>query len=108
MRPVWDGAGVTATIWKEPIGHLEQQDGYLEGYASIPEDAQILHVNVQQPDICVWFMTTESASRGRKMPKKFVIVPTGGVVPPDVSVAEYRNTVFMGSLVWHVFAITPF
>jgi len=70
----------------------------VDNFAEIPVGAKILHVNVQGNKLFVWANVNPTQ---KKVPWKFKILGTGMCVPDDEY--DYITTVFMGSLVWHVF-----
>jgi hypothetical protein len=85
------------TIWKFPLSITDQQQ------ISMPEGAEILSVQVQRGQVCLWALVNPNLA---KKPRTIEIFGTGHEV--DDSPRTYIGTVQvhpMGSdLVWHVFS----
>jgi hypothetical protein len=66
---------------------------------NMPAGAQIVHVDAQGDDLCMWAIVDANAEREER---RFTIVGTGHIVPRNgvhVGSALMRG----GSFVWHVF-----
>lgn len=74
------------------------------GTTLLPKDAEVLHVDYQMGNFCVW-VTTDPANQDM-VETKIQIVPTGGEVPAS-GFAEYLGTVLTdgGRFVWHIFKL---
>jgi hypothetical protein len=83
------------TIWKYPFGLADTFS------LSMPEGAEVLHVDVQQPTPCMWVRVDPSASM---QTRTFHVVGTGTPIPPG---AEHLGTWLQPPYVWHLFGGAP-
>ena len=67
---------------------------------SMPKDAEILSVGVQQDDIMIWARVNPDAPM---VDRKIIILGTGHEISEKNASLPFIGTVFMGSLVFHVF-----
>ena len=80
------------TIWKFIIPHLP------ESALELPWGAELLCVQMQGKDICLWAVVDPQAPTERR---RFEIVPTG--IPFEIEEGCYLGTVQQGPYVWHIF-----
>lgn len=71
------------TVWKFVIADPETP-------VVMPEGAEVLHVGEQRGSVCIWALVDPAAP---KVERRFVVAPTGGIVPP------YRGR-FLGSVLY--------
>ena len=84
-------------IWKYTLS------GSYEQIVQLPENAQILTVQVQNDEMCLWAMINPGQSH-RVENRTICIVPTGLVIQ-DTNGLAYISTVQMaqGKMVFHIF-----
>lgn len=88
---------MTKTIWKFELP-CDNNPIVVE----MPKGAEVLSAGVQDDEIVIWALV----SPGRELTqRKFAVFGTGHEVTEDVSAGGLVNTVFMGSLVFHVFEV---
>lgn len=82
------------TIWKQPLVGQGRQE-YL-----LPCTAQIIHVEAQQGNPCIWYLC--DTSEQPKVLRTFLVVATGGEVPDNFT---FLGTALLmdGRFVLHVF-----
>lgn len=86
------------TIWKFPFGITDRQ------YIEMPMGAQILAVQVQGEQPCIWALVESGAQLEHR---DFHVVETGRALP-DYDDLQYRGTLHMfGDRVFHVFELVP-
>lgn len=68
---------------------------------SLPVGAKIVKIAPQKDYICIWAISDENPSISRTE-IKYLILATGDEIPYG---ATYKETVFMGDYVWHVFKL---
>lgn len=95
-------------IWKEPL--VFRQDDYAYGVCSVqlPASAEILSVAEQRGQICVWFSVSKDNAEETWEATTFVLVPTGGDLPPSSGrPLRHLGTVLQdeGMFVWHIFLL---
>lgn len=81
------------TIWKFTLARASLSP------VTMPIGAEILHVGVQENDICFWAKVDPKAKTETRL---FGIYGTGWDIPNDTE-SEYVGTVQQGSFVWHIF-----
>ena len=86
--------GLRKSIWKYPRAMVGEQE------VEVPESAKFLCAAEQGGLPTVW---AEVDIEAKKVPRKFVMVGTGQVVP-NYSMA-YIGTAFVGPFVWHVYVV---
>lgn len=67
---------------------------------AIPADAEVLDVQIQHDDICVWYLTSETPP---PIPQSRTLVIHGTGQLLSLTARKYLGTVQAGSLVWHIF-----
>ncbi len=82
------------TIWKFPLKIVDRQT------VSMPEHAQVLTVQFQDRELCLWAVVSPEA---RPVPRVFEILGTGHPLPEERR--NYLCTAQWGVLVWHVFEL---
>lgn len=68
--------------------------------ADMPAGARILKAGIQNRSICVWALVSPDAPRVSRL---LTVYGTGAPIS-SVDQFDYVDTVFVGPLVWHVFA----
>lgn len=88
-------------IWKYRIDPQPGPPGadYATAEITMPLDAQILHLDLQDGQPTIWARVNTHASVKRK---GFYVVPTG-VDLPEYHLGAYVGTWQKDGLVWHVF-----
>ncbi len=81
-------------IFKYPLEISDKQEVIL------PKGAEILHANVQNESLFIWALIDPGAETIEEI-RDIFIYGTGHPVSPIAK--RYISTVFMGSLVFHVF-----
>lgn len=82
------------TIWKFQLLRTDRPSVFM------PDNAQILHAEMQGGEICIWALVDPEA---RRVQRTFAIVGTGNPFH-DSGAWEHVGTVFDGPFVWHVFS----
>lgn len=80
------------TIWKFPLAVEQRQ------WITVPNDAQVLSIDVQSGIPCLWMMLDPNAPMTARKIRCF---GTGHDV--DASHDQFIGTVLVGSFVWHYF-----
>ncbi len=81
-------------IWKFPLVLTDRQ------VVRMPEGAQILHVDEQNGQICLWAGITEGKDTEDR---EIQIIGTGYPELPDEWVTHLGSVVMQSGYVWHVF-----
>ncbi len=84
------------TIWKFTLDQIN--DGIVQ--IQIPQDARILSAGVQGSGLVVWAAVNLNAPITTR---RLAIHGTGHSVKDSTAMSEFVGTVFVGSLVFHVF-----
>jgi hypothetical protein len=73
---------------------------------SLPEGAEILHVQEQNQTARLWALVDTTA---KLVTRKFSVVGTGAKIPFDLRRAKYIATFSWlgGAFIWHLFELTP-
>jgi len=72
------------------------------GEIEMPTGAEILHVEMQHGNVCMWAKVDPDAALIRR---EFMIEGTGQPPNQRLDDAIHRGTVLSGAMVWHVFEI---
>lgn len=84
------------TVYKQVLSfHTDQQ-------IMLPVGAQILTIEVQHEELCVWYLCDPSK---HVEPWTFRVVGTGISLPDDMNLFTYKGTVQLhgGALIYHTF-----
>jgi hypothetical protein len=86
-------------IWKFPLAIVDEQ------VIGLPKDAEILSVQFQGPQLCLWALLDTEAPKQMRLIR---IIGTGNPAPDDLALWTFLGTVQQGysglpTLVWHVF-----
>lgn len=82
------------TIYKYPLAIVQKNE------LRLPEGARITKIAMQGDQLCLWALGDI-----KRLTEKWIICVYGTGYPIDVSFSvPFIETVFDGSLVWHVFA----
>jgi len=82
------------TIWKSVL--LDSYD-----VIAMPENAQVLCVQMQRGQVCMWYMCDPSQPKVKRL---FRVVGTGHEMSSgNMNEMSYVGTVQHNDLVWHVF-----
>lgn len=68
----------------------------------IPKTALLWNIGVQNGTICLWAQVDTEYMDGERT---FCVVATGQEIPDDCKTSDYRGTVQIGWLVWHVYEV---
>lgn len=94
-------------IWKEQLADFKVSEaGHMVCEARLPVGAEILNVDEQHGQICVWFSAPIGDSARDTF--CFAAVPTGGEIPAAVGLkSRHLGTVLLdqGAFVWHIFLL---
>jgi hypothetical protein len=86
---------MTRTIWKYPLKITDEQT------IDIPEYGEILSVQVQNSDPCIWVLVNPTEETE---PRVFEIFGTGHPLEVDLAVSrEFIGTFQQHGGVWHLF-----
>lgn len=82
------------TIYKYPLGITD------EFWLSLPKDAEILHIGVQEGMPMLWAIVDPEAVWDSR---RLLVVGTGHLLPDGASKLTHVSTFQEGPFVWHVF-----
>ena len=83
-----------STIWKYSI----ELNGFT--HILVPTGAKLLSVQSQNGCLCAWFAVNPRAS---KVARVLAVVGTGHCRPDTMQSGEFKATVQIGMLVWHIY-----
>lgn len=85
------------SVWKFPLKVEARQQ------IPLPQRAGILHLDVQNGQLCIWALVSPSA---QPVDRTFHVYGTGHEIDGNADI-EYVGSAQQGAFVWHVFVEAP-